>query len=82
MAGGLQVLRANLDAVTLDGCVSARIRWYKELRDLDIAVQATGGKTVVLKGTVPTLDKRQRAVQLANTTVGVESVQDELQVKP
>ena len=59
--------------------VSARLRWDSSLAGLTIEVHATGG-TVELKGTVRNLAQRRRAVELAESTTGVEKVNDHLQV--
>jgi hypothetical protein len=64
----------------LCGRVAARLRWDKGLAGLPIEVHATGGTTVELKGTVRDLTQRRRAVELAESTAGVEKVSDQLQV--
>lgn len=66
-------------AVGVAAHVSARIRWDKSLAGLAIQVHAAGS-TVELKGTVRELAQRRRAVELAETTVGVEKVNDQLQI--
>jgi hypothetical protein len=65
----------------LSGRVAARIHWDKALEDLSIQVCSTEGGTVELKGTVRDLAQRQRAVQLAESTAGVETVTDHLQIR-
>ena len=66
-------------AVGVGARVSARIRWDKDLAGLTIQVHATGS-AVELKGTVRELAQRRRAVELAETTLGVEKVNDQLQI--
>jgi hypothetical protein len=61
--------------------VQARLRWDKQLPDTAIEVSATGGE-VELKGPVASDDQRRRAVELAETTQGVERVLDLLEVTP
>ncbi len=59
--------------------VWARLRWDSALADLPIHVYVAGG-TVELKGTVRNIDQRRRALELAETTTGVEKVNDQLQI--
>jgi osmotically-inducible protein OsmY len=66
-------------AVGVGSRVAARIRWDKDLAELTIQVHATGS-TVELKGTVRELAQRRRAVELAESTTGVEKVNDRLQI--
>ncbi len=70
----------NGGAPGLSGRVAARLRWDKGLAGLSLQVHATGGGAVQLKGTVHDLTQRQRAVELAESTAGVEKVTDQLQV--
>jgi hypothetical protein len=65
--------------VGLGARVWARLRWDKALAELPIQVQAAGA-TIDLKGTVRDLTQRRRAVELAESTTGVEKVNDQLQV--
>ena len=59
--------------------VWARLRWDKALAGLPIQVHAAGD-TIELKGTVRDLAQRRRAVELAESTSGVEKVNDQLQI--
>jgi hypothetical protein len=77
---GLQALQANLDELTLDARVSARLRWDKDLVGAKIQVQIKEG-AVELKGTVVDLSQRRRAVELAQSTVGTEKVADRLDIQ-
>jgi hypothetical protein len=65
----------------LDLRVSARLRWDKNLAGEAIEVRAQGG-LIELKGKVADLARRRRAVELAETTVGVEKVNDLLEAPP
>jgi osmotically-inducible protein OsmY len=47
----------------------------------DVQVRLTGSSVVELTGVVADLAQRRRAVELAGTTVGVESVLDRLRVE-
>jgi osmotically-inducible protein OsmY len=64
----------------LDQRVAARLRWDRTLAALTIDVQARG-KEIELKGKVQDLTQRRRAVELAETTAGVEKVTDLLQTE-
>jgi len=75
--GGWQLVRTGLDDIALDARVSSRLRWDKALAETRIQVRADGG-LVELSGSVGTLAQRRRAVELAETTEGVEKVVDSL----
>ena len=62
-----------------DARVSLRLRWEKDLQNLNIQVQAKDG-IVELKGKVADMAQRQRAVQVARSTLGVVDVIDELEI--
>jgi hypothetical protein len=79
LATGLEGLRSNLDEVGLDARVAYRLRWDRSLADSPIGVYAHG-RVIELKGTVHNLDERRRAVELAESTTGVEQVKDLLEV--
>jgi hypothetical protein len=60
--------------------VSARLRMDKALASIPIEVDVEGGK-VTLRGETPDAASRKRAVELAEGTLGVEQVLDELAAK-
>jgi osmotically-inducible protein OsmY len=64
---------------SLQSRVAARLRWDKSLEGSDIQIQVNE-KTVELQGTVENLLQRRRAVDLAESTVGVAKVDDRLEV--
>jgi hypothetical protein len=74
-------LRDQLDlgGNVLQTRVAERLRWDKKLVDLPIHINARGGE-VELTGVVPDSSLKQRAVELAEATAGVESVLDHIQV--
>jgi osmotically-inducible protein OsmY len=80
LVSGWQAARGSLGEATLDSRVATRLKWDKLLADADIQVKATAPGVVELTGTVADQDKRRRAVQLANSTDGVTSVTDSLQI--
>jgi osmotically-inducible protein OsmY len=59
--------------------VSARLRWEKSLADASIQVVANEGG-IELKGTVANLAQKKRAVELAESTTGVDRVTESLEV--
>jgi hypothetical protein len=79
MTGGSQNVATGWQAMTLDARVAARLRWDKSLADQKIHVTASGG-IVALTGTVPNLTQRRRAVDLAESTIGTEKVEDSVEV--
>jgi BON domain len=82
LPGSLQSIRGGWYEITVDARVASRLRWDKNLEGSPIQVQSLGSSSVKLTGTVATLELRQRAVRLADSTVGVETVIDELLVQP
>jgi osmotically-inducible protein OsmY len=80
VAASWQVIRANLDEVAVDARVAARLKWDKVLQDASIEVRSAGAGEVELKGTVRELAHRRRAVEVAESTIGVEKVTDGLEV--
>ncbi len=71
-------LPMQLGEAALDVRVAARLRWDSKLAELGIRVKSDGG-TVELQGKVQESEQRRRAVELAETTVGVEKVTDKLE---
>jgi osmotically-inducible protein OsmY len=64
---------------SLDKRVSLRLKWDKGLQGCDIAVEVKE-TTVTLKGKAPEAAQKLHAVELAQGTVGVEKVQDLVEV--
>lgn len=60
--------------------IAARLRWDALLADARIDVQVTG-QEVDLKGTVKNDAQRRRAADIAETTAGVQAVNEALQVE-
>jgi osmotically-inducible protein OsmY len=78
LAGPVQALRKELPEGVEDR-VKGRLDADKRLAGVAFTVSADGG-TVKLQGVVPDAAARKRAVALAENTVGVEAVVDELAV--
>jgi hyperosmotically inducible periplasmic protein len=68
--------------MTVEGRVYARLYWDKSLADSDIKIETKDRGVVVLKGSLPNAEARRRAVELAQSTVGVNETVDELAVAP
>jgi osmotically-inducible protein OsmY len=60
--------------------VHNRIHWDRFLNSLDVKVHTTAPGTVSLDGNVPDLSLKQRILDLAKSTVGVEHVEDRLKL--
>lgn len=78
IAAPVNALRNELPE-PLDGRVKARLTSDKSLEGVDFAV-VSDGSDVKLRGIVPDSNARRRAVELAESTVGVVRVVDELAV--
>lgn len=78
LSGPLRAVRGNWNELTLDARVSCRLRWDRDLEGASIRVRPAGAGSVELQGNVATLAQRQRAVDLARSTVGVNDVVDRL----
>jgi osmotically-inducible protein OsmY len=76
---GWQAVRDGWQETTLAGRVAARLRWDKRLADSHIHASGAGN-VVQLKGTVRDLEQRRRALELAESTTGVEKVADALEI--
>ena len=76
IAGPVNALRGELPE-PLDGRVRARLTTEKSLEGIDFTVIAEGDE-VKLRGIVPNAASRHRAVELAQSTSGVNKVVDEL----
>jgi osmotically-inducible protein OsmY len=57
--------------------IQDRLRWENTLTDVTVEVLVVN-KEVELKGTVKTAQQRQRAIELAETVVGVDKVTDSI----
>jgi hyperosmotically inducible periplasmic protein len=77
---GWAEVRQSVDRMGLTGRVYARLHWDKALQDAALEIEAEEGQTVVLKGSVPSQAAKEKAVQLAQETVGVKRVVDRLSV--
>ena len=79
---GWESLRKTVDRMGVQGRVYSRLRWDKHIAtaEIDVDVDADEEGTVALRGVLPSAQAKQKAVQLAQDTVGVNRVIDELRV--
>jgi hypothetical protein len=76
---GMQMARDGLDEPSLETKVKSRLRWDNIVGEAKIEVLAKGND-VELKGSVRDEDQRHRAMDVAQTTAGVEKVTDSLEI--
>ena len=74
---GFAAVRAKVNNMGTEGRVYGRLRWDKALAGATLNVQAVGA-TITLTGTVPDQAARTKAITLAQDTVGVTKVIDQL----
>ncbi|HTU20724.1 MAG TPA: BON domain-containing protein [Gemmataceae bacterium] len=90
MTGGLRdrlqngwgAVRGSVSETSLDSRVALRLRWDMDMAGADVQVRLLGPGAIELNGVIADLTQRRRAVELAQTTVGVEKVIDRLRVDP
>ena len=68
--------------MTVEARVYARLYWDKSLADALLKIEVKDEGVIVLKGSVPTAEAKHRALELAQSTVGVNQAIDELAVAP
>lgn len=76
----LRGAKGNLDDWEVSSRVNARLKWDRHLDGASIQVQADKGG-VTLSGSVKSEDQRRRAVEIAESTVGVEKVTESVEIK-
>ncbi len=72
---------ASVSATPIDARVLWRIRWDKALAGADIQVESPSGGVVRLRGIVNDLPRQRRAIELAESTEGVERVANDMGLK-
>lgn len=72
--------RVSVDRMSTHARVYARLHWDKALNGATIYVEVQANGVTSLRGTVPSEAAKTKAAQLAQDTVGVESVVDDLKV--
>lgn len=79
---GWASLQKTVDRMGVQGRVYSRLRWDKQIATSQIDIEVQDQDVVVLRGEVADAAAKRKAVQLANDTVGVARVVDELTVAP
>jgi len=74
--------KKNVENLSVEGRVYARLHWDKELAGAPIEIETHDQGVVVLKGSVPSPTAKAKAVRVTNDTMGVNRVVDELTVAP
>ncbi|CAN5484061.1 hypothetical protein BH11PLA2_BH11PLA2_34070 [soil metagenome] len=77
LAGSLAAFRAG-DALTVEERVRVRIQSDKDMTGAEVNVVMTANGEVKLKGLVQSTSQKNRALDLAERTAGVQTVIDEL----
>ena len=75
------VVRKSVERMGVQGRVYGRLHWDKALEGANVDVSVRDNQVVVLTGHVATATAKLKAEQIANDTVGVASVVNELVVK-
>ena len=77
-----EVARGQMDAQDREvlNRVMRRVEWDKHLVGSTIQFEVQPGRTIILRGSVPSPVHKQRAAELVSSTVGVTKVVDELAV--
>ena len=73
-----EVVRTEVHRMDTHSRVYSRLHWDKELSGSRIEVHMLRGGVVLLRGSVPSVEAKQKAVALASGTDGVAAVVDEL----
>jgi hyperosmotically inducible protein len=80
--GGFAKSRDAVHNMGLEARIYGRIHWDKALTDAPIELDAQQGGVVILRGAVASAEAKAKAVALAQDTVGVLQVVDQLTVGP
>jgi hyperosmotically inducible periplasmic protein len=73
-------IRKSVDELTVQGRVYGRLRWDKALATAPIEITVQNENVVALSGSVPDAAAHNTAVRLAQDTIGVGKVVDNLTV--
>jgi osmotically-inducible protein OsmY len=73
-------IKRGTHRMTVQGRVYARLYWDKSLADADFKIESRDEGVVVLSGSVADKHAKERAIELARSTVGVNDTIDELTV--
>ncbi|MEX2113114.1 MAG: BON domain-containing protein, partial [Pirellulales bacterium] len=67
---GWAEVRVAIDKMGVEARVYGRLHWDKDLNSATIDILVRDSNTVVLKGSVPTAEARDKALQLTQDTTG------------
>ena len=81
MREGFVDARAMVERMGVTGRVYVRLHWDKALQDASISVDVAKDGRTTLRGTVASEEAKTKAAQLADDTIGVQRVVDELKVE-
>jgi osmotically-inducible protein OsmY len=73
-------VRKSVEGLSVQGRVYGRLHWDKDLADATLDIDVRDTNVIVLKGSVNSAGAKSKAVQLAQDTLGVKEVVDELAV--
>lgn len=76
---GWESLKRTVDRMGVQGRVYSRLRWDKHFADTQFEIDVEDD-VVILRGVVASLQAKQKALQIAEDTIGVDRVNDELTV--
>jgi osmotically-inducible protein OsmY len=79
---GWDEIRNAADRMGVQARVYARLHWDKMLQPSTIDIDVPKDGTIVLRGSVASRAAKEKAYQLANDTVGVHEVVNQLVVAP
>jgi hyperosmotically inducible protein len=79
---GFDEARKTVDRLSITGRIYARLHWDKALQDASISVEVGNDGVATIRGRVSSEPSRTKAEQLANDTIGVQRVVNELQIAP
>jgi osmotically-inducible protein OsmY len=78
LRNGCGAVNGAVNETSLDSRVALRLHWDKDLDGVEVQVHLAGPNAVELTGLVTDLKQQRRAVELAQSTSGVERVLDRL----
>jgi osmotically-inducible protein OsmY len=74
-------IRTSVHDMGLHARVYSRLHWDKDLYNCPIEVEVKES-TAILRGSVPNLQVKARATELARDTLGIDRVDDHLTIEP
>ena len=78
---GWQSLRQGVDKMGVQARVYSRLHWDKQLAGSELDVEVAEGGVITLRGRVADTAAKEKAIELAQDTIGVTRVMDGLAVR-